>query len=167
MGHELTIVIVPPEEEDLTATVMKLMAPHTLHTVEPYKVYWTEEEFGSILRDIISDYPGEKYQEWIEHRRSLGIEAGVDEKGYYEWNDESPHTRYVGWEIGGWDDIDRVVWPVADLPGDMVPRAIVTPDGQLHAPEQLWEHDRHWLKKVAAIKERYSGHTAVILNANV
>lgn len=164
MSHFFTVILVPPDKEDIRAAVTEMLTPFDENTqVEPYKKRLTQESIDRMLAF---------YAEHPEHRDGLTLdnvvgllrkyheaEAGQDENGYYYVSTYNPKSQWDWWRIGGRYDgrvaavehdsengfnfdkahesLDLNVRPVRDLPEDFTCWAILTPDGQWHQKAKM------------------------------
>jgi hypothetical protein len=139
--HFLTVVLlpqeVPPDEAPIYDALHHLLAPYYSH-LEPegpmHKEYvdaQTIEKFAALYGVPPANLPemaAKLRQEW-------GLDGGVDEHGLYELTNLNPNRKLDRWTL---HNVDTDVWPTRNMPRDLLPTAVVTPDGQWHRTGEEW-----------------------------
>lgn len=199
--HTRMLALFEPDTPDIEAELEKRLAPfHIEKEVAPYKKYidaahlklWSDtHKTGSdlyALRDKL---------------RALGNtrEIDIDAHGLYEITTFNSHGHWDYWTYGEdlleknhaglgaffgqhrqrWgDELCRHLCPLALLPADIQPGAILTSDGQWHdlmdhgwrmtnqqyAPEKNAEPLAQWKKKVSALFKQYNHTLALLLDCH-
>lgn len=137
--HTFVIVLVPPDTGDIPRKVAELLAPY---------------------RIILADEPEENDEDnWldIDHSR-------------FKWDDWEIGGRYSGRLCRGRRSIQHWVGhrfgshrpehnirPVRDLPYDLLPLAVLTPDGGWHEPRERRWLDNEYDQEVIDVNRRGGG----------
>jgi len=204
MARFKTLVLLPPDTTDVEKKVIDLLSPYYSELkVEPYKEYLNraavekEVEYLSTisretLEELAADY--EVSIDDLESLAKLNLDwydneiAGIDKHGSYRMTTINPQGKWDWYnfieaeprELG---ILIRYPCPVTSLP-DIVPYALVTPDGQWHDEGEeigvqvftkiylqgnahINEEEAKWDLKVKKIIAWYPDHLAVALNCHI
>jgi hypothetical protein len=129
------IALLLPETTDLQAEVTRLVAPYDSSLpAPPYKKYLSEEAVkGHTARLGVS--PGDlqtlavRLNAHFAETLRLTTHFQADVQGIYVLADTNPNGKYKRWSLNSMADD---VWKVSSMPRDLVPHAVITPDGQWH-----------------------------------
>lgn len=139
--HFLTVVLLPqevPHEED---TIYEALH----HLLEPY---YSELESEGLTHKEYYDARAianlaARYCVWSSNlpkiaaklRQDWGADCGVDEQGLYYLTNLNPNRKVDYWTLR---NVDTDVWLARTMPRDLLPSAVVTPDGQWHDTGEKW-----------------------------
>lgn len=187
--HVFTIVLIPADTQDIKAAVNALLERFSDEKrVEAYKGYVK----GQKLQQMAEFYglPETDLPALASHLKGYygADEAGVDEGGLYYISTRNPQGRWDYWVIGGrWDGVIQGksrntkgrsnygpeheqlqynICPVRELPADVLPEWILTPDGKWYEQEMrsLYptpQENEAWRKVVQPLLEQYQDCFAV------
>ena len=172
--HFAAIVLIPQdvplEETTLYEAIQRLIDPYYSELPGPRrKVYYD----ARAIEHLAARY-------WVRAtnlpkiaarlRKDLGVESGVDEGGLYYITDLNPDGKYDRWT---WHPIAEHGWLVKDIPRDLLPVAVVTPDGQWHNTglddlerEPTPDEERVALAHVHALIDPYPEYRAIPLDCH-
>lgn len=172
--HFLTVVLlhqeVPLEETALQEAIYRLLEPYFLELQAPtHKEYYSARAIQNLAtRYCVRAANLPKIAAKL--RKDVGVECGVDERGLYYISDLNPDGKYDYWTL---HSIEKHVWLVRDMPRDLLPSAVVTPDGHWHETgEEKWdwqltERERQdiW-QRAYALLDQYPNYRAVALDCH-
>jgi hypothetical protein len=137
--HFLTVVLFPQEEDPIYDALHHLLAPYYSH-LEPegplHKEYLDAQTIEKLaaLYGVppanLSAIAAKLRQEW-----DADGGVGVDEHGLYELTTLNPNRKLDYWTL---HNVESDVWPVRAMPRDLLPVAVVTPDGHWHDTGEEW-----------------------------
>lgn len=168
--HFGVVVLLPAGESDIDAAVERALEPYwSERQTPPRKEYLTRVQ----RRDLASRYR----MGFLSRRtarqfaRSLAVRAnlacGVDEGGLWWMTVANLESRWDYWLIENARDHVR---PVADVPGEWSPTAVVTPDGSWHEFDnrrELPAAERELRREQAhALIRRYPDHLAALVHCH-
>jgi hypothetical protein len=170
------VALLPHETTDIQAAVARLIAPYDESlTVAPYKKYVSEKAVTSHARRFgipAEDFPAVAAHMIAHYAATLKITTHfqADTLGIYVMTDTNPDAKYKRWSLNSLTDD---VWPVAEMPRDLTPHAVITPEGQWHElfpttwgkiptaqEKERIAHDAY------AIIDQFHGHLAVRLECH-
>jgi hypothetical protein len=131
----LAVALLPRETSDIQSAVARLMAPYDLSTrVAPYKKYLSQQAVNSHAARLgvdVGDFPtlAARINEHYAATMRLTTHFQADVQGVYVLADTNPNGKYKRWALNSLPDD---VWWVAEMPRDLLPHAVITPDGQWH-----------------------------------
>jgi hypothetical protein len=172
--HFLTIVLIPqtvPQEDGaLYAALEQLIKPYDSNIEGPMrKEYYTARAIQKLAASYCvraTNLP----KIAAKLRKDLGVVCGADEKGLYYFTKLNPAGKYDYWTL---HPIAEHGWLVRDMPRDLLPSAVVTPDGRWHdTGEEKWDKDltaaeREVIReRVYALVDQYPGHRAIPLDCH-
>jgi hypothetical protein len=200
--HFSVLVLIPPDTNKIEVKVRELLSPYDQNIeVEPYKEYLNQEEIANEVKYLATlsqekiekmaadwEVPGNDLEtlakmelEWFDE-----LIDGIDEKGEYKvvtYNPQGKWDWYRSIEMEPVESEKPISYPcrVTDLP-NVVPCAIVTPDGEWHelgmdagikafakslkADTTVSEEEAEWNQKVRQILQYYSNYLCVALNCH-
>jgi hypothetical protein len=132
----LAVALAPPNTADLEAAIARLLAPYDQALpAPPYKRYLSAQATkGHATRlGVAPDDMQTLATRMNEHYAAtmkLTTHFQGDAQGIFVVAESNPNGRYARWSL---NDPVNDVWPVAAMPRDLAPRAVITPDGQWHA----------------------------------
>lgn len=172
--HFFTIVLLPPtvslEDDALYAAIDQLIEPYDLNIEGPMrKEYYTSRAIQNLAgRYCVRATNLPKIAAKL--RKDVGVDCGVDEQGLYYFTNLNPAGKYDYWTL---HPIAEHGWPVKDMPRDLLPCAVVTPDGHWHdTGEVIWNRDPTTTEREAvrervyALADRYPDHRAIPLDCH-
>ncbi len=169
----LVVAVVPGQVSDVQEAVACLVAPYDLHSKAlPYKKYLSQRavkghatRFGLDARDLptLAAHMNAHYLATLR----LTTHFQADAVGIYVVADTNPDGKYKRWAI---NDLAEDVWYVSEMPRDLVPHAVVTPDGQWHELfPRIWgripttQETQRLTQEAYALIDHYPDHLAVRL----
>jgi hypothetical protein len=170
----LVLALLPPATPDIQSAVARLMAPYDRATpAPPHNVYLSEQTVnGYAARWGLSPFDREALAARInaENAARLTRRFQADALGLYLISENNPNGKYTRWSL---KNPAEDVWPVAALPPDVLPHAVITPDGEWHELFPLtWGRiptaaDRERMaRETVALTEQIPGHLAVRLECH-
>lgn len=141
--HFLTVVVlpqeVPLEENAIYAALERLLGPYDSELEGPTrKEYWDARR----IRNVATRYgvrPANLPKIAAKLHKEFGGDWSVDDGGLFFFTNLNPDGKYDYWSFRS---IEEDVWFVRDMPRDLLPFAVVTPDGQWHdTGEEQWDRD--------------------------
>ena len=182
MGHRLVLVLIANPRADVEKQVDAVIGRHGSHaTVPPYKSYFQRKHWmGRLWEEGDAEAFARRWEEVCHEKHER------DDQGYYRWLDRNPDPQYDWYTFGGnWDGIfagmfvgasseeagiggriEGNVCRVADLPGDLKPAVIATPDGQWHHYGWRPPDNEERPPPIHEIIERYRDHYAIAIDAH-
>jgi hypothetical protein len=177
MGHRLVLVLVANPRAEVAEQVEAVIGRHGSNaTVPPYKLYFKPCHWnGRLWREGDAEAFARRWEEVCDQKYER------DDNGYYRWTDRNPDPEYDWYTFGGnWNGIfagrfvgassekdgiggriEGNVCPVGELPGDLSPAAIATPDGQWHHYSRRPWDDEDLPPPIREIVERYRDQYAL------
>lgn len=185
--HFGAVVLIPEEtpvtEDAITDAVEHLLEPYYIEREGlERKEYFTADEIRFLTRQFwLRPKSLPKLAETL--RRKWGMDCGVDEDGLYHITALNPEGKFDYFALFSGEDVieNRVeariqesVWPVTDIPRDLAPSAVVTPDGAWHdtgSEKWAWQLSRSEQDTIRArayaIIEQYPTHLAVMVDCHI
>jgi len=173
----LAIVVVPPDAADVEAALARLLAPYDKALpAPPHKLYVSASATAYQARRLgvaLDDLPTLAVRINDDNAARLHITTHFqgDAQGIFVVSEANPDGRYDRWSL---KDPSSDVWPVATMPRDLAPRAVITPDGQWHALfTTAWgsmptaQDALRIVHDAYALIDRYPNHLAVRLECHV
>lgn len=174
---------IPITEEAILDEVARLLEPYYVEREGPLrKEYFTEEA----IRNLSGQFqlqPKSLPKLAEELPRGWSMDCHVDEGGLYYITTLNPDGKYDYFSLVRYEEISahRVeaavrehVWRTSEIPRDLLPAAVVTPDGQWHDTGiekwgwQLTQHERDAIHtRASAIIFQYPNHLAVLVDCHV
>lgn len=172
--HFLTIALlpqtVPLEAAVLYAAIEQLIEPYDLNIEGPIRKEYYE---AHAIENLAARYCVRKTnlpKIASKLRKDFGVNCGVDEQGLYYFTNLNPAGKYDYWTL---HPMAEHGWPVREMPQDLLPSAVVTPDGQWHdMGEERWVRDltaaeREAIReRVYALIDRYPDQRAIPLDCH-
>ena len=173
----LVVVVLPAGQvSDVQEAVARLVAPYDLNApAPPYKKYLSQRavtghaaRFGLDAHDLaaVAAHMNAHYLATLR----LTTHFQADATGIYVMADTNPDGKYKRWAI---NDRAADVWRVSEMPRDLVPHAVVTPDGQWHELfPRIWgkiptaQDEQRLTQEAYALMDRYPDHLAVRLECH-
>ncbi len=156
--HFLTLVLLPPEvplEEDAVYdAIERLLGPYYVELEGP-----TRREYydARAIENLAARYcvrPSNLAKIAAKLRKDLGVDCGVDERGVYYITNLNPNGKYDYWTL---HNLEADVWRARNMPRDLLPSAVVTPDGQWRdTGEEEWYRDLTPTEKQAVGQRAYA-----------
>lgn len=170
----LVLALLPPATPDIQSAIARLMAPYDRATpAPPHRVYLSEQAVkGYAARWGLSPFDREALAARInaENAARLTRRFQADALGLYLISENNPNGKYTRWSL---KSLTADVWPVAALPSNVLPHAIITPDGQWHELfPTTWgriptaEDRERMARAAAALIEVYPDHLAARLECH-
>lgn len=139
--HFLTVVVLPqevPHEEDtIYSTLDHLLDPY-YSELEPDGPMHKEYYDAHAIANFAAHYcvrPSNLPKIAAKLRNEWGADYGVDEGGLYVLTNLNPNRKLDYWILHNFEtDVRRA----RDMPRDLLPSAVVTPDGQWHDMGEEW-----------------------------
>jgi hypothetical protein len=185
--HFFTLGFIPADTGDMQAKVNALLAGFEYDKeVEAYKAYVTGKELHRMaarygLLEVDLPALAEQVKRYFGAR-----EGGIDEGGLFYISTRNQQGIWDYWVIGGrWEGIlrkpdplnpgsedDRLRYtscPVSELPDNIRPSYVVTPDGQGYQEDwwpESFEDTEQWDKTFHELLARYSDCLAVVVDCH-
>ena len=171
----LAIALLPRETADIPSAVARLLEPYDRTTpAPPYKRYVSEQTLRSHAARwgiAMQDLPAlaRSIHERSAPPRVLHLQA--DAIGVYAMVETNPNGTYQHRSLNSLADD---VWPVAAMPRDLAPYAIITSDGHWHAlfptfwgriPSEL--ENRRIMRKAHTLIDQYPNLLAARLECHI
>lgn len=187
--HYFVMVLVPADTEDVMQAVADLMEPfnhwkeveRSKRYLEDYEIQEMADHYGLSKIDLpaLAQYVCEYWER---------KEGGLDEQGLFMIETYNPNSHWDYWAIGGrWDGVIQGksrntkgrsnygpeheqlqynICPVRELPENVLPEWILTPDGKWYEQEMrsLYptpQENEAWRKVVQPLLEQYQDCFAV------
>jgi hypothetical protein len=188
MTHLLALVLMPPDIEDIPAKVAEFIAPYDSNReVEPYRNYFPEEWVRGWAKRFRT---GTDLQALLKHMKNTPWgKTYLDEQGLHSISTYNPKAKWDYWQFAGGEYmLGEETWAaclakrcvnvrrgecficnsclVSDLPSDLYPVAIVTPDAIWYEMDEFdWEEsdeaEAQWQTKALELFQTYSSYRAV------
>ncbi|HEX8981224.1 MAG TPA: hypothetical protein VF792_00510 [Ktedonobacterales bacterium] len=130
--HALSVVLLPPgislDENVLYDALDSLLAPF-YSELEPDEPMRNEYYDAHAIMNITARYcvrPTDLQKIAAKLRKALGADCSVDEHGLYYTTNLNPNRKLDYWTL---HNIETDVWPARHMPCDLLPSAVITPDG--------------------------------------
>lgn len=174
---------IPITEEAILDEVARLLEPYYIEREGPLrKEYFTEEAIRNLSRQF-QPQPKSLPKLAEELHRKWSMDCHVDEGGLYYITTLNPDGKYDYFSLVRYEDITahRVeaavrehVWRTSEIPRDLLPAAVVTPDGQWHetgVKKWAWDitkdEEQAIRQRVFALVDQYPDHLAVLVDCHV
>ena len=161
---------VPLTEDAIWDAITPLLEPYYIEQEGPArKEYFSPEEIENLRRKI--QQPINSLPELATNlRQEWGLDCKVDEGGLYQMTTLNPNGKYDWCALPGME----YIWSVSEMPRDLEPGAVITPDGEWHETRigkldyQVIESERQVIRARAyAIIDSYPNYLAVMVDCHV
>lgn len=173
----LAVALLPHETADIQGTVARLLAPYDSNLpATPHKIYVSEQAVNGHAARLgvpIGDLQTLAARINAHFAATLGrpTHFQADTIGIYVTSESNPNGKYKRWSL---DSPADDVWPISAMPRDLLPYAVITPDGQWHEVfPTTWgkiptAQDKQRIARDAyALIDQYPDHLAVRLECHV
>lgn len=163
---------VPLTEDAIWEAIIPLLEPYYIEREGPArKEYFSPKETENLRRKIrqpinsLPELAANLRQEW-------GLDCDVDEGGLYQMTTRNPNGKYEWFALPGME----YIWSVSEIPRDLQPSAVITPDGEWHETgigngkldDQLTESEGQDIRTWAyAIIDNYPNCHAVMVDCHL
>lgn len=191
MSHFLALVLVPRDEPAIEDRVAALLDPFFAEReVAPYREY-LPARYPRRAAERHGLPPTDRAAIAERLTAELGEAIHFDARGFYAWSTVNPDAKCDGWRIGGSYDgaifgavqqhnltpseyqarygfavvkPENNIRPVAALPPDLLPYAIVTPDGAWS--DRAGKDEARWRREARALLDRHRDYLAVAVDCH-
>jgi hypothetical protein len=178
--HFGAIVLIPQEtdlaEDALMDAIEFLLEPYCAELEGPErKEYLSTETIEHLTRQFFWVQPKTLARLAAKLRKRWGLHCGVDAGGLYHFTNLNPNSMYDYWTVVGLEGhVEDHVWRVPEMPRDLSPSAVVTPDGQWHETgieKWAWDitkaEEQAIRQRVYALVDQYPNHLAVLIDCHI
>lgn len=161
------LVLIPEETTDIVATVTRMMEPYDFTRTTPTHKELVPEDEIHFIADAFGLAGDDLEAIMAELQADSGFPSSIEDGKIYWMTTDNPQGQWGTWRL---QPLQDSMWLAADVPRNITPVAVITPDGEWH-DLGIWDNPMEiaaipYRERVDEFLQRNPDYLAVVVDCH-